>query len=425
MKVVTVHRGARDNYQVAHALRDAGMLEALVTDLYWPADRPLAQRLERSAPHRALRALRQRYAEGLPGDSVVSCWGSGLYSHALNTVGSLPLLRESDAVRWCDSRLGRRAGQLATARAAALLAYSYYAHSAFTHYQGHQPKILFQLHPHPASVRTILQAERELWPDSASSLDWEWELALPEHDFARLVQEPLLAEHCLVASSFTKQTLVENGVAAENVHVIPYGIDLERFIARKEPSSAGRPLQLLFVGRLVQRKGIKYLLETLQFLPAGSVELTVIGRPVDDLGWLRNSRVPIRLRESVNFTELLQAYQEADVFVFPSLAEGFGHVLLEAMACGLPVISTTRTAAPDLIRDGQEGFVVAPGDSAQLALAIEEFLRHPDRVRSMGEAARQRAQLFNWPRFRKQLIEVVTAILQHAPGRTQPELSLV
>jgi len=155
------------------------------------------------------------------------------------------------------------------------------------------------------------------------------------------------------------------------------------------------------------------------------VELTVVGRPVDDLGWLQNSRVPIRLRESVNAAQLLEAYQQADVFVFPSLAEGFGHVLLEAMACGLPIISTTRTAAPDLIRNGKEGFVIAPGDSAQLAEAIEQFLRCPERVLSMGEAARERAQAFNWPRFRKQLVEVVGGILRHSPQRVEAELSHV
>lgn len=425
MKVVTVHRGARDNYQVARGLSDAGMLEALVTDLYWPAESPVAQQFERLAPPRAVGALRLRHAEGLSAKSVVSCWPSGLYSHALNTFPSLPLLRESDAVRWCDARLGRRAGQLATARGAALLSYSYYAHSAFTNYKGQQPKILFQLHPHPAAVRSILRSERERWPDTASSLDWEWELALPEHDFARLVEEPLMAEHCLVASSFTKQTLVENGVPAQNVHVIPYGIDLERFSAKRKVRTANTPLQVLFVGRLVQRKGIKYLMEALQFLPLGSVELTIVGRPVDDLSWLRNSGVSFRLHESVGSAQLLAAYQQADVFVFPSLAEGFGHVLLEAMACGVPIISTTRTAAPDLIRDGQEGFVVAPADSAQLARAIAQLVQHPDRLPAMSEAARARAQLFNWSRFRKQLIQVVSGILRHSPLSTEAELSHV
>ncbi len=424
MKVVTVHRGARDNYQVARSLSDAGMLEALVTDLYWPAERPTAKLLERFTPARVRDALGQRHAPGLPAKSVHLSWASGLYSHALNQLGSLPLLRERDAVRWCDARLGRRAGQLATSRGAALLSYSYYGHSAFTHYRGNQPRMLFQLHPHPASVRRILRAERELWPECASSLDWEWELALPEQDFARLVEEPLMAEHCLVASSFTKETLVENGVRPEQVHVIPYGIDSERFAIKKMARHAARPLQLLFVGRLVQRKGLKYLLEALQFLPAGSVELTVVGRPVDDLAWLQNTsiqntRVPIRLRESVSSAQLLEAYQDADVFVFPSLAEGFGHVLLEAMASGLPIISTTRTAAPDLIRDGKEGFIIAPGDSSQLAQAIEKFLRDPSRILSMGEAARSRAEAFHWPRFREQLIQVVARILQRSPDRVE------
>lgn len=419
MKVVTVHRGARDNYQVARALSDAGMLEALVTDLYWPAERPSAKLVERLCPARVWGVLALRHAPGLPAKSVTLSWMSGLYSQALNQMGSLPLLRESDAVRWCDSRLGRRAGQLATSRGAALLSYSYYGHSAFTHYKGDQPRMLFQLHPHPASVRNILRSERELWPECASSLDWEWELALPERDFARLVEEPLMADQCLVASSFTKETLVENGVAPEGVHVIPYGIDLERFSARKVVRTAGRPLRLLFVGRLVQRKGLKYLLEALRFLPTGSVELTIVGRPVDDLAWLENSPVPIRLRESVNFAQLLDAYREADVFVFPSLAEGFGHVLLEAMACGLPIISTRRTAAPDLIRNGREGFVIEPGDSLQLAQAIEEFLRDPSRVLSMGEAARLRAEFFTWPRFRAQLVQVVAGILQSTSDRLE------
>ena len=419
MKVVTVHRGARDNYQVARALNEVGMLEALVTDLYWPSGSRWAGMVERVAPAKVVSALDARTSKGLPERSVVSCWASGLYSHALNKFGSLPLMKESEAVRWCDARLGQRAGELATARGAALLSYSYYAHSAFSHYEGTLPRLLFQLHPHPASMRRILQNERALWPDAAASLNWEWELALPEADFNRLVEEPRMADHCLVASSFTKETLVENGMDPERVHVIPYGIDLQKFTVRKTRALSGQPLQLLFVGRLVQRKGIKYLLEALEFLPAGAVELTVCGRPVDDMAWLQSSRVPIRLRESVSSAELLEAYRAADVFVFPSVAEGFGHVLLESMASGVPIISTNRTAAPDLIRQGEEGFVVESGNSLELAQAIEQFLREPGRVRAMGEAARRRAAAFHWPRFRSEVTKVVGRILRQQPANAK------
>ena len=66
------------------------------------------------------------------------------------------------------------------------------------------------------------------------------------------------------------------------------------------------------------------------------------------------------IRPSVSASELVEAYQDADLFVFPSIAEGFGQVLLEALACGLPILTTTHTAAPDIIRDGEHGFIIEP-----------------------------------------------------------------
>jgi len=404
-------------------LQEAGLLEALVTDLYWPADRAWARGFERIAPRRLSSALRCRYAENVPSGAVVGCWGSGLSSLALSKAHWVSFDRTREAVRWCDRSLGARAGRIASQSNAALLSYSYYAHSAFSHYTGDQPRILFQLHPHPASVRTILRRERELHPDCAASLDKEWELALPEQDFARLVEEAGMAEHWLVASQFTKQTLIENGIPGERVAVIPYGIDLNRFARPKPARHKDQPLRLLFVGTLSQRKGIKYLMQALDLLPAGSVELTVCGRAVDDLGLFRRGsrgdRAPIHLYPSIGAEGLLDAYASADVFVFPSLAEGFAQVLLEAMASALPIISTTRTAAPDLIRHGEEGFIIEPGDAVALASHIETFLRNPDWVRSMGEAARRRAEYFTWKRFRQGVAGFIESL------KTYPSRELV
>jgi glycosyltransferase involved in cell wall biosynthesis len=421
MKTVTVHRGARDGYHVARALQEAGLLETLVTDLYWPAESSWARSVESLAPRGASAALRCRHADGLPPASVESCWMSGLGSLMAAKMAAkarwLPFSWERAATRWCDRSLGREAGRLATKRHAALLSYSYYAHSAFSHVRGDQPRILFQLHPHPASVRSILQQERELHPECASSLDKEWELALPEPDFNRLVEEVAMAQHWIVASQFTKKTLMDGGIPGDRVAVVPYGVELNAFSWKKEPYSAGRPLRLLFVGTLGQRKGIKYLVQALELLPAGSVELTVCGRAVDDLAIFRESRVPVKLFPSISSEGLLGAYRLADVFVFPSLAEGFAHVLLEAMASYLPIVSTARTAAPDLIQHGREGFIIKAGSAADLAKNIEEFLRRPERVQVMGEAARRRAEYFTWRRFRQGIAETVGEIL-HQQGKS-------
>jgi len=333
---------------------------------------------------------------------------------AISKARMIAFERQRDAVRRCDLALGQRAGELASRRGAALLSYSYYGHSAFSHYVGAEPRILFQLHPHPARVRDILQRERALHPECASSLDKEWELALPTEDFNRLVHECDMAQQWLVASTFSKRTLVESGLPSENIHVIPYGTDLDRFRPHGRERSTGRPLQLLFVGSLGQRKGITYLLDAVASLPPGSVELTMCGRPVDDMRLLAESKAPLRVLPSISAEGLVAAYQEADVFVFPSLAEGFGHVLLEAMASGLPVISTTSTAAPDLISHGREGYVVAPGNSQSLADHISLFIGNPEKTKNFGTAARARAEFFTWERFRKRVAQVVDHILSHS-----------
>jgi len=117
------------------------------------------------------------------------------------------------------------------------------------------------------------------------------------------------------------------------------------------------------------------------------------------------------VRPSVSAEELVRAYQEADLFVFPSVAEGFGQVLLESLACGLPILSTTRTAAPDLIEDGVQGFIVEPRRPDLLAERVRWALTHRAELQAMSQAARQRAEEFTWQRFRSSVAATVGGLL--------------
>lgn len=386
------------------------MLERLVTDLYWPADLEWAATLERRLPARLRKRLLNRHADGVPGRSVQSCRASGALALACDVHG-VPFWLRRSTMRFCDRQLGKRAAEIANIRDAALLSYSYYAHSAFSNFQRDRARILFQLHPHPVSVRAILQHERELHPECAGSLDKEWELALPESDFQTLVEESGMPDYWIAASSFTKNTLIENGAAPERIRVIPYGTDLDWFKPARIEQPVNRPFRLLFVGTVSQRKGVRYLVEALESLPPGAAELTICGRLADGASDLKGTRAHVHLRAFVSSEDLLREFHSADVFVFPSLAEGFGHVLLEAMACGLPVISTTRTAASDLISDGREGFVTEPGDVSELVRCIEFFLRNPAQRIQMGLAARSRAEEFTWAKFRRNVAEAVSQMV--------------
>jgi glycosyltransferase involved in cell wall biosynthesis len=405
-KFVAVHSGARDSYQLARALSEAGMLEALVTDLFFPVDRKWARAIARLLPKRLRSMLYQRSDAHLPSAEVRQCFFAGLLTLLFDKLPKTPLSVRRKITRYTDATLGRTAGKYAALRSAGLLSYSYYGYDAFTHYP--RPAILFQLHPHPASIRRILTDELHANPDCAQSLQQEWELSLPEEDFQHLVRETTMASHYLVASSFTRETLVENGTARSSISVIPYGVDTARFKpdARRR-SGPGSKLELLFVGRINQRKGIKYLLEALRFLGGRDVHLTVCGRVVDGLELFRSFAGQVEVRPSVSSAELVAAYQSADMFVFPSVAEGFGLVLLEALACGLPILSTTHTAAPDLIQDGVEGFVVEPRRPDLIADRIDWALNHRAEVAEMGHRARLCAEQFTWERFRSGVVHAV------------------
>ncbi len=415
--VVVVHRGARDAYQVSAALARAGLLEKLVTDLYWPGDRLWAARFAAVLPASAARLLRARYHPELPASLVRQTSISGLTSYLLEQFKATPFSWRRRAIRWTDATLGRTAGRFAARTGSLLVSYSYYGYDAFQSYG--RPGVLFQLHPHPLSVRRILERELADHPDCAASLRKEWELSLPAEDFERLTAESRMAKHFLVASSFTRQTLIENGAAPEAIRVIPYGVDLERFTPPAPNAGISGPLRLLFVGTINQRKGIKYLLEALRLVGPAPVELTVCGRVVDDLSLFRPFGAQVRVRPSVSLPELLEAYRQADLFVLPSVAEGFGQVLLEALASGLPVLSTTHTAAPDLIVDGAEGFIVEPRRPDLLAARIEWALGHRAELCGMKFAARQRAEHFTWARFRSGVVDAVRDFM----GERQPSAS--
>jgi glycosyltransferase involved in cell wall biosynthesis len=173
-------------------------------------------------------------------------------------------------------------------------------------------------------------------------------------------------------------------------------------------------LRALFVGSLGQRKGLSYLFRAIRALrPA--IDLTVIGtRPLVPSAALDRELRDVRWRPTCSHREVLAEMAAHDVFVFPSLFEGFGLVLLEAMAMGLPIIATPHTAAPDLITDGVEGFIVPVRSSQAIAEKLDLLRRDPARRREMSDLARRRAAEFTWDQYGASLAACVSSALVRA-----------
>ncbi len=412
-KAVVVHAGARDSYQLARALAAEDLLDRLYTDLFWPAERKLPNALASLLPSFHRQAL-QRSARGVPFERVHLNAARGMLSLLVEKIRRIPPDLRRRAHRSADAALGSAAGRHAARAGAGLVSYSYYGFDAMRAYP--RPAMLFQVHPHPGTMRRLLRQELHDHPDCAESLEQEWELALPEEDFEHLVAETKMASRFMTASTFTRNSLIEHGADPEAITVVPYGVDLQRFHPAPDRGAPqpGSKLQLLFVGRINQRKGVKYLLEALKLFSPDEVQLTICGRVVDSLSLFKSSGVEVDIRPSVSAEELVRAYQAADLFIFPSVAEGFAQVLLESLACGLPILSTTHTAAPDLITEGREGFIVEPRRPDLLAERISWCLGNRAELFAMRERARATAEQFTWERFRTQAAAAVRSYLEEA-----------
>lgn len=203
---------------------------------------------------------------------------------------------------------------------------------------------------------------------------------------ARVTAEYARARTINVLSSYAKQTLVDRGVPADKVIVSPLGVDTQRF-APGPPRAAPRPFRVLYAGRIELAKGVRYLVEAFDELRLRDAELLLVGSLHDDARpFVRGHAV----RAPMAPEALAALYREVDVVAFPTLTDGLGLVMLEAMASGVPVVATHRSGAPDVIRDGEDGFVVPSGSAEALADKLAWLYRHPDARAAMGRSAHAR-----------------------------------
>lgn len=196
----------------------------------------------------------------------------------------------------------------------------------------------------------------------------------------RMGEEFDRADHVVCCSALARETMVQNGVDAAKVAVHRLGVDLGAFQRQaNRETPANRPLRLLFVGAMTPLKGLHYLLSAFATMPRDT-ELWLVGAlPIDPvlkkmLADCMRDTERVKLIGPVPQGELNNIYNQCDVFVLPSLSDGWGMVVSQALACGLPAIVSDMTGAKELIVDGRNGFVVGSADVAGLAARMEEAL---------------------------------------------------
>lgn len=248
----------------------------------------------------------------------------------------------------------------------------------------------------------IREEETRREPEWASTLQG---ISDSDEKLARKDEELRLAQTVFVASTFTRSTLQKAPKCEAEVHVIPYGSP-PLGPARKK-RSCSEPLRVLFVGALSQRKGLSYLFKAVSELRS-HVLLTLIGaRPNIKSKVLDAVLHQHRWIASLPYLAVLHEMRRNDLLVFPSLFEGFGLVILEAMSQGLPVITTAQTAGPDLITDGREGFIIPIRSHESIVERVSLLATDPGLLFDMQNAARDKAGTLSWRAYRNTVSSIL------------------
>lgn len=220
------------------------------------------------------------------------------------------------------------------------------------------------------------------------------------------------ADAITVPSQFARSTFIEMGVSPAKVHCVPYGGDTHFF----SPVGTPNPDQfdVLFVGALSYQKGIPDLFAAFRRLKHPAKRLILIGSQTQDWQYLQRNMPPnTEIRGHVPHAHLKTIMSSAHVLVLPSIQDGFGMVMGEALACGCPVIASENTGARDLYTDGEEGYIVPTRDPTSIADRLQHIADSPTLRENMSEKALAHMQILGGTRqYAEHMVSVFQNVLR-------------
>jgi len=370
--------GAREHYAVPRALHQSQKLFCLITDAWVPPLSPL----KIVSPS----GLKERFHSDLS-QVKVHAFNKSLINFEVTQKLQKRSGWEQTITRnhWFQKRAIDKLTQLASnfSTPPILFSYSYAALELFrfAKKQGWYT-VLGQIDP-GISEELIVAKECQRYPHYQT--DWK---AAPSVYWQNWQEECNLADSIVINSDWSRQLLEDSGIAANKLKIIPLVYnppkETQNFI-RSYPESFNhqRPLRVLFLGQVILRKGIVSFLEAIKYLEGYPVEFWIVGTQQIQISEYFQSHSQIRWIGHINRSETSQYYQLADVFLFPTLSDGFGLTQLEAQAWLLPVIASKFCG--EVVEDGVNGLLLSEVTGQAIAEALKLCLINPEKLKFLAE----------------------------------------
>lgn len=367
--------GAREHYAVPRALQLRGLLREFFTD-FWIRPNALTNYWRNKAGRRFHPGLDQAYVTAANAAALafeIKSQAGGLSGWELISK------RNEWFQRNVVARLKRRARE-PQQQPVTVFAYSYAAEHIFNYARERGWRtVLGQIDPGPAEEWIVADPRQR-----ANGNGWQ---SAPAEYWQKWRRECELADQIVVNSAWSRKELVSEGIPETRIRVIPLafeaGKDAETF-QRNYPSafSAARPCRVLFLGQINLRKGARELLDAARFFAKEPVEFWFVGpQQIPIPGDLRNTGY-IKWFGAVPRTNVDRFYREADVFILPTLSDGFGLTQLEAQSWKLPVIASRFCG--EVVQHDRNGVILEEVSAEAIANVLSELLRSPQRLAAMS-----------------------------------------
>lgn len=418
MKVIVAHPGKQHSFHVAKALKSAGLLYKYATTVY-DKNSSILMRIVKSFLGKSDYARAQgRKCSALDDDDIVQfCELEGILLLALIRIDKRGVL--SKAYNGYISRKFQRklAKYIIRENIDIVISYDTNSDVLFGILKEKAPHVIRIMDNAAPNRHYLYKKYHEFWDtcgDFDKTLD-VYHYITNETVSKKYIKEVLLAQYHIVASSFSLDSIVFEGVNTNSVFVIPYGVDKKFFVESERKFFEGS-IHVLFLGKVNQQKGIAQVLQAAQAINNKDVQFDIVGPGIEyDKKLYEPYKNYVNFRGYLSGDALLAYLKNSHVFVFPTMGEGFGLVLLETMAAGLVPITTHNCGGADIVKDGINGFLVEVGDTKDIIRKILWCKDHPVELSVMSQNAIETAHRFTWERYENQIVDMVLSVSEDNP----------
>lgn len=410
-KIIIAQLGARRHYAEAEILQEFGFLERLFTDIYI-GNKPIIEYLLkltlRANQSGLIKKILGRNNETLPPKKVTSFDLLGLwYVNAIRTAnrpGKLEIVYSEVAKRFFE-----KIYQSNLLSCDILVGFNGASYDLFKYAKNKGIYCILDQTSNPKALEIKLTEEQfDIWRDWVPFGGGY----IPE-DLLKKAEyhEWQVADLITVGSTFVANGLIECGVPPEKINVIPSGVDLTKFnVPSREKFDGKRPIRVLFVGRVSIMKGVPYLLNALKLLGSNRVEARFIGEISICLEKLETFADVAYFLGKIPRSDIVKHYAWADVFCFPSITEGSASVTYEALATGLPVITTVNSGS--LVNHGFDGYIIDIKNVASIKNALNHYFNNPNDLSQHQINAANARDKVGLNRYRHDLIKNYNKIIK-------------